>query len=412
MKKNNLFLLAGLAAALTFSSCKSNNKSDDGPGTDVNGRYIISGESATAEESKNYILSLGNLTEGKTTILGNGLETAGSTLVFQNNKVFVFKYNRGNDGVTEVFQLNGNGKIEKIQQFGIKSVNVFLPLKDRKEIIVFNVARNIKTPTGRGYRISTETGRVISDKAIDQKIVYVDGKNIEDQMAHIQGAFQVGNRIYMVFQPINGTAENQWGGSYGNRAYVAIFDMELNFIKTISDNRMPYIGRYYGGMGLAETESGDVYTFSNAIPDDEMPAGVRSTFLKINKNTEEFDKSYFFRVEDLTAGYRIQHGEYVGNNKFVLAMIKRDGTGDKARIGVADVLNKTFSWVSGMPEIPGNDYSMPMFVEKGTAYISVPERASESVIYAINPSDNTAKRGIVVEGVSNVGHIGKLTPGN
>lgn len=406
IKQNLYFSIIGLA--LIASSC---SKKSDGDGSTIDptvtSKFVIAGTSATTEQTKNYLFVSDQLNSGSITVKGNGYETDGSTLKIQNNKAFSFKYNQGNDGFTEVFKLNGSNALEKVSSFSVKSVNVFLPFKDQNNLLAYNIGRSLTT-SGTAYWINTNTNTVQKDAAFDQKVVYVDGKLVSNYYAFMYGFFEVGSNIYAVYAPTYGGEGTQGPNNYQDIAFVSIFDKDMKFVKTISDKRMPYIGRYYTGTGLAEVSNGDVYVFSNGLT---TTANNHSAFLKITN--QAFDANYYFDVEAASKGMRIHYGKYLGDNKFILMMVDRNeatAAANGCKLAIVDVVNKSFDWVSGVDKkINYQSYDFPLFTHNGKGYLALQEQTSLSVIYEIDPVAKTGKRGLELTGITAITGLGILS---
>ncbi|MCW3463689.1 DUF4374 domain-containing protein [Chitinophaga nivalis] len=412
MKKVKLLCYGALFSTAVLFSCSKSKSDDTGTPTTpttpgATSKFIVSGTAAVAEQDKTYLFTTDQLTSGTISVKGNGRETNGSTLHILNNKAFCFKYNRGNDGFTEVYQLNNNGKLDQVSSFSVKSVNVFLPFKNNQYLLAYNIGRSLTT-TGTAYWINTSTNKVEKDRAFSQIMIDYKGKRLANYYAFIYGFFEYGNFIYAVYAPTYGGTGDKDPQDYRNVAFVSVFDKDMNFVKTISDDRMPYIGRYYTGTGLGQTENGDIYAFSNG---ETTTANNHSAFLKITNN--EFDKSYYYDVEAAAKGMRIHYGKYVGNNKFLLLMVSRDeakAESEGAKVAIVNVVDKSFTWVSGISaKIAYEAYDFPLFSHGGKGYIALPESSTKSVIYEIDPATNSAKRGLELDGIKAVTGLGNLS---
>ncbi|MBE9599835.1 DUF4374 domain-containing protein [Pedobacter sp. MC2016-24] len=405
MKFNKQFLLLPAVAMMLLSAC-SKDKPIDNPVPNLKEKFVIAGTAATAEQDKAYLFLTDNLDAGEITVKGNGYETSGETMFTLNNKVFAFKYNRGDPGFTEVFNLDEQSQLKKVSSFSVKSVNVFLPYKDQKHLLAYSIGRSLATP-GSAYWINTESNIVDRDAQFDQKIIYVDGKLIPNYYAFVYSFFEFGDKLYAVYQPTYGGTGEKDKNDYRDRAFISVFDKDMKFIKTISDTRMPYIGKYYNVMGLGQSDNGDIYAFSTG---DVQSTNNHSAFLRL-KN-DEFDKSYYWDVEAI-AGKKIHAGKHLGNNKFILSMVDRDETkagSEGVKLAFVDVAQKQFTWVTGIDaKIPADFYGSPLFINNGKAYLPLSsEQTSVSYLYVIDPSTNTAKRGLKLIGIKDVSGMGVL----
>ena len=175
--------------------------------------------------------------------------------------------------------------------------------------------------------------------------------------------------------------------------------MELN--KVIKDDRTSFIGRYFLS-GLEVDELGDTYAFSASVASSngEMTSTLPSAFTRIKKGELEFDQSYYFNVEALADDYYVTAKTYAGNGKFIVMMNKEKGAYTVGnRFGVADVYNKTFTWVTGAPaESSIVNVTINNFSEKnGLAYIGITTDVG-SWVYEFDANTATAKEGLKVEG--------------
>lgn len=407
MIKLKTLLFAALLIGASSCSDDDDKPTIPSPG-EATEKFVIAGASATAEGSRLYLFLADNLDEGEITVVGNGYETRGETMYALNNKAFTFKYNRGDPGFTDVFQLDKDDKLKRVSQFSVKSVNVFLPYKDQKHLLAYNIGRSLVTG-GTGYWLNTETNTVEREANFDQKIIYVNGQHIPNYYAFITAFFEFGDKIYSVYSPsYGGTGDKDpTGFDYQNRAFVSIFDKDMKFIKTISDSRMPFIGQYYNFMGLAQVSNGDIYAFSNG---DIESSNNHSAFLRIRN--DEFDQNYYWDVE-VVAGKKIRAGKYLGGGKFVLAMLDRNKTtaeSEGVKLAIADVVNKKLNWVSGITtKIPAVSYEFPLYTLNGKSYIPLNDQTSVTYLYSIDPVANTAKRGLKLIGIKDVSGVGLLS---
>lgn len=406
MKHNKQFLLVLSFLIVLFSACSKSDKPDN-PGPDAPTKFVIAGAAATSEQDKSYLFLADNLDEGEITVQGNGYETSGSTMFALNNKAFTFKYNRGDPGFTEVFKLDAKAQLEKVSSFSVKSVNVFLSYKDQKHLLAYTIGRSLATP-GSAYWINTTTNTVDRDAEFDQKIIYVNGKLIPNYYAFIYSFFEFGDKLYAVYSPGYGGTGDKGPNDYLDMAFVSIFDKDMKFIKTISDNRMPFIGKYYNVMGLGQADNGDIYAFSTG---DATSTNNHSAFLRIKNDA--FDPDYYWDIE-AAAGKKIHAGKHIGNNKFVLAMVDRDpakAEAEGAKLAIVDVAQKQLNWVTGVEgKIPASFYGFPLFTNNGKVYLPMASaQASVSYLYSIDPNTNTAKRGLKLTGIKEISGVGVLS---
>jgi hypothetical protein len=404
--KQILFLLAFVMTLMI--SCSSDDKSDSvDPNPTVSSKFVIAGAAATSEQAKTYLFLTDNLDEGEITVKGNGFETTGETMYTLNNKAFTFKYNRGDPGFTEVFQLGATSNLEKVSAFSVASVNVFLPYKDQKHLLAYSIGRSLDTK-GKAFWINSETNIVDKNAEVDQKVIYSNGKFVPNYYAFVYSFFEFGDKLYSVYQPTYGGTGDKDPKDYRDNAFVSVFDKDMKFIKTMSDNRMPYIGKYYNVMGLGQADNGDIYAFSTG---DIESSNNKSAFLRIKNDA--FDKDYYWDVET-AAGKRIFYGKHLGNNKFILAMIDRDAAkaeSEGVKLAIVDVGQKKFNWITGLTtKISPEKYGFPLFINNGKAYLPVNEdQASITYLYAIDPVTFSAKRGLKLTGIKDITGVGVVS---
>lgn len=408
MRINRLLIQLATFSLLGLGACSKDNVNGGGtpPDDSSSKKYVIAGMSATAEESKQYLFLADRLDEGEITVKGNGYETAGGTMYALNNKAVTFKYNRGDPGNAEVFQLGTDNLLKKTGAFNIKSVNVFLPFKAQDHLIAYNIGRSLTTP-GTAYWVNIADNRVDKTLEVDQKLIYVDGKHVDNYFGWPYAMFEFGDKIYAPLSPAYGGTGVQDKADYKDHAFVAIFDKNLKFEKTIEDKRMPFIGQYYNTIGLGQVSTGDIYAFSNG---DVESSNNHSAFLKIKNDA--FDKDYYWDVEAV-ANMRIRAGFFIKDNKFVLVMVPRDAKQAEAsgvKLAIADVVKKEFKWISGVEtKITDPGYGFPLFTTDGKSYLPMQEgQSSISFLYVIDADNYTAKRGLKLTGIKDITGVGML----
>ncbi|MFV0554815.1 MAG: DUF4374 domain-containing protein [Mangrovibacterium sp.] len=163
-------------------------------------------------------------------------------------------------------------------------------------------------------------------------------------------------------------------------------------------------------------ELGDAYAFSGSLAQDDSytpnstkPAAVT----KINIDTDEFDTTYFFDINEATSGKFITSWTYAGNGKF-LANMGADKTTDNyggKYFAIVDVYNKTVTTVTGVPEAASisqlTDRNCYATADGNYVYVGITTDAEGSYVYRIDINAATATRGIKVEG-GNITAISKI----
>jgi len=282
-----------------------------------------------------------------------------------------------------------------VSDFQSETVHAFAPVGG--DIVMARVARSGE-PIGAWYRINADQVQIVDEGQWNLEEIANNGER-----AHFSWITQVGDKIFAPYFSIKGCCNDGFGTSYPDSSWVAVFDypsMELN--KVIKDDRTSFIGRYFLS-GLEVDEQGDAYAFSSSVATSNgaMTSTLPSAFTRIKKGELEFDQSYYFNVEEKADGYYVASKTYAGNGKFIVTMNKtKNAYAAGNRFGVADVYNKTFTWVTGAPSeesilsVTTNNYSP----KDGTsAYIGITTDQG-SWVYEFDAQAATATQGLKVEG--------------
>ncbi len=189
-------------------------------------------------------------------------------------------------------------------------------------------------------------------------------------------------------------------------AAVAFCDYDLNIQSVIYDSR---IGGSIGQMRSnrypmsAADADGNIYVFCGSS-EDESKVGA----LRINKGSYQFDSSYQFDIFSASDGYRFRKAFFIGGSKFLLEfyLSKTDYANMSASglLAVVDMQSKSFTWVSGLPDLSvysvgygdgnasGSYYYLP--VAAGTTMSGSSDDAAatfQPAIYRINTSTGVAE---------------------
>ena len=125
------------------------------------------------------------------------------------------------------------------------------------------------------------------------------------------------NKIYITYYLTDETKKPSVT-RYINKAYVAVYSYpELEYITTMEDERAAIAGSWNAYNGIFQTESGNMYTFSNTSIANGFTENStkKAAFLHIPKGTTQFD-DYYFDVETAARGLKPVHLQYLGNGKF------------------------------------------------------------------------------------------------
>lgn len=389
------------AFAFTFTSCESNDEKNEGSsGETGKSKYIVT-VSTGATGVADYLLTADDITKGSITTAGNGLEQDGTYRYYLStqNKFFSFLYGQGNPGAVTTYGLTANGDLTKTSNFQAETVQVFAPVN--KDILMVKVPRS-GASISYMYKVDAEQSMLTGTVSQDTRLL-IGNKNPDlAERAHFTWATQVGDKVFMPYMKINGIAPDTFGTRHADSTWVAVYSYpDLKLEKVIKDDRTSYLGAYFTN-GLFQDEKGDAYGFSGAIgtANGVVSSTKPSAVVRINKGTTEFDKSYFFNVQEKSGGYKISSTSYISNGKFLLLMYGNVGTNAGAvRLAVADVYNQTFKWVTGMPALLTSATTRyNIATEDGNSAVLGVNTPDGNWIYTINGSTGAAAQGMKVDG--------------
>ncbi|AWW29703.1 hypothetical protein DN752_05955 [Echinicola strongylocentroti] len=393
--KLNSWLGASALAAFTLMGC-TNDDGPDGPGY-VSERFVIASTPTASDGVADYLLTAESLTSGTISTVGNGIEQDGTYRYYItiNNKFFSLLYGQGNPGAVTTYQLNNQGELAKLSDFQAETVQAFAEIDD--DLLMMKIPRS-GAEDATWYQLDTDLLQITNDGLTNVVDVANNGER-----AHFTWLTQVGDKVFAPYMSIKGCCDDTFGTNNPDSAWVAVYDypsMELE--KVIKDDRTSYIGRYFTE-GLTEVENGDVYAFSSSVAttNGDASSSLPSAFVRIKAGETEFDDSYYFNIEEVADGYHVTDKTYLGNGKFVVNMHNEKGaytTG--ARLGIVDVYEESFKWVSGTPDaasvlrVTTNNYSL---MDGNTAYIGFTTEQG-SWVYEVDANAATATQGLKVEG--------------
>jgi len=402
MKTKNILSILSLGITVLFSACDEKLDSSEvlDVDTELTGatKYIISATPIGTTGIADYLLTASSLDSGMITTRGNGMEQDGSYRYYMThkNRFFSLLYGQGNPGAVTSYKLDEDGKLTKLTNFQSETVHLFAPVKD--DVFTIKVPRS-GNEFATMFRIDARKYQIVGEQQVN--IVQLAGNG---ERAHFTWATQVGDKLFAPYMSIKGAAPDVFGTSYPDSSWVAVYSYpELKLEKVIRDNRTSYIGAYFLN-GLVETEDGDAYAFSgaaatnNGIPASKNPSAV----IRINRGTTEFDKSYFFNVQEISGGHHIAAQTYLGKGIFILTMYPEPNSllGTSRKFAIADVINKRFKWVTGLPNDINRTTTINNYSPKDgkTGYIGINTASEGSYVYVFDADIAVAKKGLKVEG--------------
>ncbi|PST82842.1 hypothetical protein C7T94_09385 [Pedobacter yulinensis] len=388
-------IILAMVASVSLS-CKK----DNGNSRETRGPYVLAVTPVAATAVADYLVNASSLDEGSITTENNGLEQDGSYryYVTHNNKFFSMLYGQSNPGAVTTYNLL-DGKLNKVSNFQTETVQAFAPVNS--DILLMKIPRAITNPLANWYRVNTNSLLISGEGTV----------NVQDLSKNGESAFfswikQVGNKVYAPYFSIKACCGAAFDTNFPDNAWIAVYSYpEMQLEKVIQDDRTSFIGRYFtDGLGL--TENGDVYAFSSSVATNNkvLTSTKPSAITRIKAGTTEFDQGYFLNFETASGGMVITNWLYIGNDNFVVTAIEKAQRGAYTvgnRIGILNVANKTFKLAAGMPapdqisSISANNYTPK---NGRTAYVGVNMKDGSSYVYKIDAANQTAARGLKVEG--------------
>jgi hypothetical protein len=405
-------LVFATCVASLFASC---DKKDGAPEPEAEGSFqyvVVATPEGALGEGADYLLQTGSLTEGSITTVGAGLEQDGYRYyAFHKNRVFSFLYGQGNPGAVTTYALDENGILTFQSNLQTETVQVFGTYND--ELILIKCPRSSSSPNAGIYRVDAVNPQIVGAAYVD--VAQLTGNG---EMAHFTGVFQVDNKLYAPYMCIKNSSFHT---DFADSTWIAVFSWpDMTPERVIRDGRTSHIGHYFALRGVTQVENGDVYTFSaartghaeNGIASSTKPSAA----LRIKKGADEFDRSYFFNIQEASGGYHLHRAFHLSGTKFLLTIhsnrevIPLYDTED-LKFAIVDVEAKSFTWVTGMPEPEQLVHvsRLPYVAEDGTGIafgITVADEYPH--VYTIDVATARATKGLEVVSGS-ITSIGKLT---
>lgn len=421
MLKRNLFFIIGLSALVLGTSCK---KEDVQPPKelDVADAFFISAMGESAE----YILLAKDVGSGQMRLSENvgELEQSGYTWIFNQNPSVAIGliYNQGDPGIGLSYGVDANGKLEKMGSFQITT-----------RFTSYGFFGNYALTSVGGQTLAgKETDDGVTFNFIDLSTMGMTEKSISTlnitgngDQATLSGIVDLGNGEFLtglvLSQPRDPEAE---GGSstgvvsYPDSVWVGAFDAELNLKRIYKDDRISYsAGRYRSQYysQIAQTADGTIYVFSGSYDFNNTATSLPCGALKINKGAADFDKDYYFNIEELSEGYRFRKVWHIAEDYFMLEFYNHKGrlstlTDPATQYAVVNMKDKNFKWIGG--DMPAKDDvvstgTTPMVFD-GKIHFPITVTGENPSIYIIDPITATATKGLSIAGATSIRSIGKL----
>ena len=417
-------MLSLLAGSTAFISCKKDKNEPENPPV-AEKEFLIDAKGT----DKSFALYVSNLESGEVSISSNfeELPETGYFWSFGQNTAVGLAYKGQTPGIGVSYKRNGD-KLEKITDFQVPSrfttygffdkyfvVNVGgqtlagqqINGKDRNDGATF-IFHNVSD-----YKVATQT--TIGTLEITKDL----GKN-NKEIASFSGILDRGNGEFlssMIYsernQPRPGSGSTTAAITKLDSIWVAAFDKNMNLKRIYKSDKLGYSsGRFRSQYisQLGKADNGDVYVFSGHFEKNSTkPAGA----LLIKKDATDFDKDYFFNIDNVSGGYPFRSVFHITGAKFLIEFYNDkniETNSPAAKYAIVDAAAKTLTWVTGLPE-PANITSTVGVIAmgyKGKCYLPVAEKNNDAAIYVIDPSTAQAKKGLVVKGAQGIRGIGKI----
>ena len=417
-------MLSLLAGSTAFISCKKDKNEPENPPV-AEKQFLIDAKGT----DKSFALYVSDLESGEVSISSNfeELPETGYFWSFGQNTAVGLAYKGQTPGIGVSYKRNAD-KLEKITDFQVPSrfttygffdkyfvVNVGgqtlagqqINGKDREDGATF-IFHNVSD-----YKVATQT--TIGTLEITKDL----GKN-NKEIASFSGILDRGNGEFlssMIYsernQPRPGSGSSTAAITKLDSIWVAAFDKNMNLKRIYKSDKLGYSsGRFRSQYisQLGKADNGDVYVFSGHFEKGSTkPAGA----LLIKKDATDFDKDYFFNIDQVSGGHPFRSVFHITGTKFLIEFYndKNINTNSPAaKYAIVDAAAKTLTWVTGLPD-PANITSTVGVMAmgyKGKCYLPVAEKDNDAAIYVIDPSTAQAKKGLVVKGAQGIRGIGKI----
>ena len=417
-------MLSLLAGSTAFISCKKDKNEPENPLV-AEKEFLIDAKGT----DKSFELYVSNLESGEVSISSNfeELPETGYFWSFGQNTAVGLAYKGQNPGIGVSYKRNAD-KVEKITDFQVPSrfttygffdkyfiVNVGgqtlagqqINGKDRNDGATF-IFHNVSD-----YKVATQT--TIGTLEITKDL----GKN-NKEIASFSGILDRGNGEFlssMIYsernQPRPGSGSTTAAITKLDSIWVAAFDKNMNLKRIYKSDKLGYSsGRFRSQYisQLGKADNGDVYVFSGHFEKGSTkPAGA----LLIKKDATEFDKDYFFNIDNVSGGHPFRSVFHITEAKFLIEFYNDkniETNSPAAKYAIVDAAAKKLTWVTGLPEPANitNTVGVMAMGYKGKCYLPVAEKNNDAAIYVIDPSTAQAKKGLVVKGAQGIRGIGKI----
>lgn len=398
------------AAMMLLGSCSKSKDSgtiDLGNGTNTGkSKYVfVVFSDGSGGEASRYIISADDIKSGEISVKNNGVETNAYSFLAQNNTLFGITY--ADQGPTQPYKLDETGVLRKYgNQVNTEFTGAYTKI-GTEAYVGISVARSLESPVATLYKFDAKKLMLAGRNSVNLAKITGNG-----EMANFNGLFEVNDKIYMPFNCSPGVTGQVT--KYVDSTWIAVFNKaDMAYQKVIRDGRMGPIGNWFGMQGVQQIENGDVYAWSTSAGITGKPSTKPSAIIKINATTDQVDPSYYFDVQAKT-GKKIARGTHIKNGKFLMTFYQTEVTGGVSggivNLAIVDVINKSVTNVTGIPNHAQMPYENKTFIEEDgkTAYYVLKDDSKVLYSYTIDTEKATATRGVKFTGIQDVTSISKL----
>lgn len=447
MNKQKIFSWASaLCISAAFTACSSDKPEVINPddNTTTSSKFVLS----VAVDKASYLLTADDLTQGKTSVVGNGLTSDAVTnwISMNGNYWLGLIYKQGNPATALAYRLNAAGNVEKLpKQYDVKRYTSF-GVYNNNAITVAAADSDQKDAEGNVAKMLEFTVMDIDKGTTAKQTVMSENFLGNGEYVTLAGFQQVGDMIYTAVIPMGlsvygakaeggkfviypdlvakedgGSKSGAWKKGelqwtqYPNKAWVAIyngtdFSQKPTIISTdkISYAAGRFKSQYY--QMIYPDANGDLYVFSpnfssiyftGDVQRSNLPAGV----VRIKKGEKDFDPDYYVNLQEQAGGKSFIRVWYAGESYFLLQMFSGD-MGKNAegadQLAIFDAKSKQLRYVTGLPA--AGEYSFVSnptpYLEKGKMYFPVNLTNANPVVYVIDVATAKATKGMEVEGTT------------
>ena len=313
MRKFKVFASYLLSATFLLGVTSCDNDTDfEGDNTLANAPYVVCLGITSNSATSYYVVPVSDFMNGTISASGNqGIEQNGyRSFQIGNNSIFSI----GGLGLTDanIITKGADGKLQQKSSFVFEQSLSGIEQADSENMVAVDIPTS---PTGgnqfKMYLLNINSG------AITKKVTKPVNELSTSDWPRLTGMTVSDNKIYITYYLTDETQKPSVT-RYINKAYVAVYSYpELEYITTMEDERAAIAGSWNAYNGIFQTESGDMYTFSNTSIANGFTENStkKAAFLHIPKGTTQFD-DYYFDVETAAGGLKPVHLQYLGNGKF------------------------------------------------------------------------------------------------